>query len=251
MNVMPICWTWFCVINITETLILRRPSCRPRCIEVCSYGTKWLYIICMSTTWLKCALWGTRFPPTLCQWCGRGRSLYYWINDLTVIQSCSLLPPSWMSATYVWIIEMHQKSIDTRYDGNATRTNRNSCMVHYMACKCVVLWEHPKRLFSWHSIVCSKFLLLLILPLRICHIHWEISHDDEATKLFSRKWGKHILGQHIHNWAMVGNGPGHPKLHVHSLCLISVGTNPWMPSTITCAAAGTSHSALRHEFDSG
>ena len=55
----------------------------------------------MSTTWLKCALWGTRFPPTLCQWCGRGRSLHYWINGLTVIQSCSLLPPPRMSATHI------------------------------------------------------------------------------------------------------------------------------------------------------
>ena len=45
----------------------------------------------MSTIWLKCALWGTIFPPTLCQWCGRGRSLHYWINGLTVIQSSLLL----------------------------------------------------------------------------------------------------------------------------------------------------------------
>ena len=33
-------------------------------------------ILCMyKITWLKCILWGTRFPPTLCSWCGRGRSL--------------------------------------------------------------------------------------------------------------------------------------------------------------------------------
>ena len=49
------------------------------------------------------ALWVT-FPPALCLECGRCGGLnYYWINDLTVIQSCSWLPPSWRSVTHVAI----------------------------------------------------------------------------------------------------------------------------------------------------
>ena len=56
----------------------------------------------MLTTWLKCALWGTKFSPTLCQWGGRGRSLYYWINDLTVTSSCFCwFPSSLKSATHI------------------------------------------------------------------------------------------------------------------------------------------------------
>ena len=56
----------------------------------------------MLTTWLKCALWGSRFPPTLCQWCGRGRSRYYWIKDLTVTRSCFCWFPSPLESATFW-----------------------------------------------------------------------------------------------------------------------------------------------------
>ena len=111
MNVIPICGTWFCVINITETLTLRRPSCRPRSIEVCSYWTNWLFIIYMWTTWLKCILWGTRFPPTLCQWCGRGRSLFYWINDLTVTRSCFCCFPPLLNPLHLYLLTLDLSNI--------------------------------------------------------------------------------------------------------------------------------------------
>ena len=56
---------------ITRTLMLRLMGCRPERGEFVYVRLFKLYIICTSTTWLKCALWGT--IPSYALWsCGRG-----------------------------------------------------------------------------------------------------------------------------------------------------------------------------------
>ena len=129
-----------------STTRIIRLSCWPRSIrEVCSCETKWLYIICMLTTRLKCALWGTRFPPTLCQGCGRNRSLNYWINDLTVnpeLFCCFLFPLE--SATYIWHI--------TRYI-SLFYLYVHSCIIHYW-CGCKWLPTlHGSHVITWKLIL--------------------------------------------------------------------------------------------------
>ena len=75
---------------ITRALMLWLKGCRPEREEFDYVRLYKLQIWCMSTTWLKCALWGT--IPSYALWsCGRGGAslLNKWFN---FTQSCSLPP---------------------------------------------------------------------------------------------------------------------------------------------------------------